>query len=468
MSDPREFLSRTGYRLVTATTNANLTGVITSVGNATSVGSLTTALIPEVTNLYFTDERAQDAVGTILTDTATIDFTYTDATPTITADLKNTTVSAGTYGSSTQVGTFTVDAQGRLTAASNVAISGFVSSTLTNTHIFVGNAGNVATDVALSGDATLANTGALTLANTAVAAGSYGSASSVGTFTVDSKGRLTAASNAAISITSTAITDFTEAAQDATGAMVDSTLVYVDATPLLTRAALTGDITAPQASNATTLATVNSNVGTFGTASNVGTFTVNAKGLITAAANTAIAITSSQVTDFNEAAQDAVGGILTDTATIDFTYSDAGNTITADLKNTTVTPGTYTDATITVDAQGRLTAASTGIMFTSSDQTITSGGALTLAHGLGAVPHNIRAFLVCQIANLNYSPGDITPVDFHSGNNRGFAVTPDATNLVIRFGSSVPVFTIVNKTTGSTDDITAANWKIRFYAKVNL
>lgn len=45
-----------------------------------------------------------------------------------------------------------------------------------------------------------------------------------------------------------------ERAQDAVGAMVDSTLVYVDGTPLLTRAALTGDVTAPQASNATTIA----------------------------------------------------------------------------------------------------------------------------------------------------------------------------------------------------------------------
>ncbi len=36
----------------------------------------------------YTDEQAQDAVGTILTDTATIDFTYTDGTPSITADVK--------------------------------------------------------------------------------------------------------------------------------------------------------------------------------------------------------------------------------------------------------------------------------------------------------------------------------------------------------------------------------------------
>lgn len=36
----------------------------------------------------FTDEKAQDAVGTILVDSTYIDFTYTDATPSITASLK--------------------------------------------------------------------------------------------------------------------------------------------------------------------------------------------------------------------------------------------------------------------------------------------------------------------------------------------------------------------------------------------
>lgn len=43
-----------------------------------------------------------------------------------------------------------------------------LSSTLTSAHIFVGNATNVATDVAMSGDATMANTGALTVANDAI------------------------------------------------------------------------------------------------------------------------------------------------------------------------------------------------------------------------------------------------------------------------------------------------------------
>ena len=52
--------------------------------------------------------------------------------------------------------------------------------------------------------------------------------------------------------------------------------------------ALTGDITTSAGSLATTLATVNSNTGSFGGASSVPNFTVNAKGLITAAGATAV------------------------------------------------------------------------------------------------------------------------------------------------------------------------------------
>lgn len=53
----------------------------------------TDALTEGSTNLYFSNERAQDAVGAALTDTATIDFTYDDATNAITADVKASSIS---------------------------------------------------------------------------------------------------------------------------------------------------------------------------------------------------------------------------------------------------------------------------------------------------------------------------------------------------------------------------------------
>lgn len=52
--------------------------------------------------------------------------------------------------------------------------------------------------------------------------------------------------------------------------------------------ALTGDITTTAGSLATTLATVNANVGSFGSSTAIPNFTVNAKGLITAAGTTAV------------------------------------------------------------------------------------------------------------------------------------------------------------------------------------
>ena len=64
-----------------------------------------------------------------------------------------------------------VGANWSLDAGSNTAIS------LTNTHIFVGNASGIATDVAMSGDATISNTGALLIANTAITTAKLGNAS---------------------------------------------------------------------------------------------------------------------------------------------------------------------------------------------------------------------------------------------------------------------------------------------------
>jgi hypothetical protein len=140
-----------------------------------------------------------------------------------------------------------------------------------------------------TGDVTGSVTGPLTLATSGVTAGNYGSATEVGQFTVDGKGRLTSAGNVAI-----AVAPGGAAGGDLTGTYPNPTIA---ANAVTSAEILDGTIAAAD------MATVNSNVGTYGTATQVGQFTVNAKGMVTAAGNVAIAVAPSG----------AAGGDLTGT-----------------------------------------------------------------------------------------------------------------------------------------------------------
>ena len=102
--------------------------------------------------------------------------------------------------------------------------------------------------------------------------------------------------------------------------------------------------------------------------------------------------------------------------------------------------------------------------YNSGNQTITAGGLLTLAHGLGAEPILIQAWLKCLTAEFNYSIGDKLYVPGSLSNSvsdsKGISVVPDSTNLVIRFGADVSTFAVLNKTTGAGVDLTNANWAL--------
>lgn len=92
-----------------------------------------------------------------------------------------------------------------------VAGDGGTSQTITTgTDTLTISGGTGLTSVAAATDTVTIN-----LDNTAVTTGSYGSANTVATFTVDAQGRLTAAGNSTISINAGQITGFTEDAQDA-------------------------------------------------------------------------------------------------------------------------------------------------------------------------------------------------------------------------------------------------------------
>ena len=96
-------------------TNAGVTAFNTRTGNVTlSSADVTTAL-------GFTPGTGNGSVTNVSTGTG---LTGGPITTTGTISLNNTSVTAGTYGNATINGVFTVDAQGRLSSASNVTISG--------------------------------------------------------------------------------------------------------------------------------------------------------------------------------------------------------------------------------------------------------------------------------------------------------------------------------------------------------
>ncbi len=120
--------------------------------------------------------------GTVTNVSTGTGLTGGPITSTGTVSINSTGVAAATYGSLSTFAQLTVNAQGQLTSASSVAFS--TAPLNASTGLFGG-----------------ASTGAIGLANTAVGTGTYGSSSTLTQFTVNAQGQLTAASSIAFSST---------------------------------------------------------------------------------------------------------------------------------------------------------------------------------------------------------------------------------------------------------------------------
>lgn len=235
---------------------------------------------------------------------------------------------AGTYGSASSVPVLTLDAKGRVASISTVAsLPGNDISNLTT--------GVLDTNL---------------LATSGVSAGTFGSASTVGQFTVDSKGRITSASNVGIS-GSAGGTVVSVGVESSTLSVANSPVTYSGAlqldlsttgVPAITAgssaqsAVITvdsyGRVTALQTVAIAALSPSGVVAGSYGHPERVAQFTVDVNGIITGATEAAIAIPAA-----------AVSGLAA-SATSDTT--NAGNIITGTLSSARVGTG-LTSAQIT-------------------------------------------------------------------------------------------------------------------------
>lgn len=259
-------------------------------------------------------EAVEDAIGAALSGGVGITVTYDDTAGTLVVDLDDTAVTPDTYGSGTAIPVLTVDQQGRITSATTSSISTdltVAADSGSNETISLGSE-----TLTISGDTgitttTTTNGISIDLDDTAVTPDTYGSSTEIPSITVDQQGRITGATTVSIS------TDLEIAADSGTNetiALGTETLTISGDTGITTSTTTNG-ISIDLDDTAVT-------IGTYGSATAVGTFTVDQQGRITSASNTNIELTSAEVSDFDTAVRETTG--------IDQTFEPMGHAVRLD------------------------------------------------------------------------------------------------------------------------------------------